>query len=1014
MGDKRPMTIEELVGRLEEADIWLRRNGDGWRGSCPACGGDDRLTVFEDLNGDIGVKCWGRCKRDAILASVGLSWRDLRDQVDDQRSVEELRRMLFVEPQGLDDGGGPTREALKGGEELLYRGQSVTLFSERGAGKSTVATLLGVSVAASGGKAYYWDRENTAALMRARVDGMLEAHDDWPDVVEEGTFIYRAYPRLDPNQPPEHYGEVFDGFALVVFDSMREAISELRGNSNDDHDISNFISRCVTPVIARGGAVMVLDNVGHEYRDRPKGSGAKLDAIPQAFKVSCAEPFTSAELGRIEIECTRSRFGDIGRTWTMRVGAGTWELPRTRDENPDAKAAREIATKRSAFERICVAELGRKSPQGWKALTKAARDRGVRTRAQTLREWLSRLVADPASELSHDAGGYFLQDISEGVPDRGSQGGFPPGISLDTPPEHSAELERAAEDVQGSATPRCHEGTELLEDCVVFDTETTGLDCRSDDLRLVCFARGMHYEVLEHPGDQERIQRWLELDLPYVAHNIGFDLGFLEQHGYRLPPPERWHDTTLIVHVAGRRLPGQTALKAIARSHVKEGELPESLLAPEQELNGWLRQARRQARKNGRRLPQLGDAPRRLLDPYLRSDVQLTQWAHGHYGARLNGQGPILDLERRLLPAVYATEQRGVPIDVGAAKAFRRETKEGVKRLLDRVRELAGNAHLNPQSTRQVEDAFTLRSVDLSGLPRTEKTKQLMLTAQTLESIDDDLARALLELRAEKKMADYAEGLFRHAHGDRLYGTFRQVGTTTGRMSSGNPNLQNFPKEDSRIRHLIRAGEGKTLVGADLDSVELRLLAYYAPGGALEASFANGTDPHQQTADAVGVSRDEGKRINYAILYGAGAPRIAQILGCDRGEAKAVLDRWYRAYPEVGRLKHRIGKRLDECGYVTTVLGRHQHVPPELRYRALNYLISGSAADLFKLAAIELHEAGLEAVLYVHDEIVLEADVGEAEDAANQLSAVLTSGAGKVRGLRATAATASRWSECKE
>ena len=225
--------------------------------------------------------------------------------------------------------------------------------------------------------------------------------------------------------------------------------------------------------------------------------------------------------------------------------------------------------------------------------------------------------------------------------------------------------------------------------------------------------------------------------------------------------------------------------------------------------------------------------------------------------------------------------------------------------------------------------------------------------------------------------------------------------------------MQNFPKDDSRIRRLIRAGEGKTLVGADLDSVELRLLAHYAPGGALEASFANGADPHRQTADALGVSRDEGKRINYAILYGAGAPLIGEILGCARPEVKAALDHWYGAYPEVGRLKKRIIDRLDERGDATTVLGRQQPIARDQRYLALNRLISGSAADLFKLAAIELYEARLEAVLYVHDEIVLEVDVDQAEEAGRRLAATLSSGADKVRGLRATAAMARRWSECR-
>ena len=266
--------------------------------------------------------------------------------------------------------------------------------------------------------------------------------------------------------------------------------------------------------------------------------------------------------------------------------------------------------------------------------------------------------------------------------------------------------------------PFRHEAVQLLEDGIVLDCETTGLDPRADELKLACFALGQHFEVLAHPADHDRIQEWLDQDCPYIGHNLGFDLAFLEHAGYRIPPPERWHDTTLIAHVAGRRLPGQTALKAIARDAVKEGDLPEALLAPEQELKGWLRQARREAKKAGRRLPQLGDAPRRILEPYLRSDVQLTQWTHGHYGARLNGQGPLLDLERRLLPAIYATERRGVPIDVEAAKAFRQETRTGVRRLLARVRELAGEEDFNPASTQQVERALLGRAAPSSPASR--------------------------------------------------------------------------------------------------------------------------------------------------------------------------------------------------------------------------------------------------------------------------------------------------------
>ena len=279
-------------------------------------------------------------------------------------------------------------------------------------------------------------------------------------------------------------------------------------------------------------------------------------------------------------------------------------------------------------------------------------------------------------------------------------------------------------------------------------------------------------------------------------------------------------------------------------------------------------------------MPSHGDAPKEILDRYVEADVRLTQFLHLHCASRIDGQEDVLDLERRLLPAVYATQQRGVPIDVDAAKRFRQETAANVVGLLAKLRDLAGDDELNPASAKQLEEAFVSRSVSLDDVPRTEKTAQAMFTAQTLGAIDDDLARAVLEYRAEKKARDYADGVFRRTHGDRLYGTFRQVGASTGRMSSGQPNLQNFPREDDRVRNIIRAGEGMVLVGADLAAVELRILAHLAPGGALEEAFTAGEDPHQQTADALGIERSAAKTLNFAVLYGSGVRNLSEQLDC--------------------------------------------------------------------------------------------------------------------------------------
>jgi DNA polymerase-1 len=288
-----------------------------------------------------------------------------------------------------------------------------------------------------------------------------------------------------------------------------------------------------------------------------------------------------------------------------------------------------------------------------------------------------------------------------------------------------------------------------------------------------------------------------------------------------------------------------------------------------------------------------------------------------------------------------------------------------------------------------------------------------MYTADTLAAISDELAAVLLEYRSEKKLSDYVAGLWKHAHGDRLYGTFRQCGTDTGRMSSASPNLQNIPKSDLRVRYTICAGEGKVLVGADLDNAELRVLAAFAPGGALEQAFASGVDLHQQTADAVGISREEGKRLGLSIIYGAGAPLISKRLGVDAGEAKAILDRWYATYPEVGRLKAKLTRQVREHGYLTSVGGR-RHYFETPNHMLLNRLVSGSCADLFKVAAIELHELGVPVVLYVHDEIVAEVPISEAARIGKQIEVALARGAGPITNLAAKASWHERWSAFKD
>jgi DNA polymerase-1 len=451
---------------------------------------------------------------------------------------------------------------------------------------------------------------------------------------------------------------------------------------------------------------------------------------------------------------------------------------------------------------------------------------------------------------------------------------------------------------------------------------------------------------------------------------------------------------------------------------IAAGALPADILEPEQRLKAWLRSARRAATKAGERRPQKGDAPAHILHPYLYADVVSTRVLARTCAAAVNGQADVLDLERRCIPAIYATERRGVPLDLEAARELRDRSEAAVGDLRARMFELAGGP-FNPDAARQIEGALAERGVDLSTVPRTPKARLPMFTADTLAAIEDELAGALLEYRAEKKLLDYVLGLWEHAHGDRLYGTFRQLGTVTGRMSSAHPNLQNIPKSDLSVRYCIAAGEGKVLVGADLDNVELRTLAAFAPGGELAAAFAESIDVHQQTADVLGISRDAGKTMNFATIYGAGPPLIAKRLGRSMDEARAILDHWFEQYPEVRALRNRLWRQVERHGYIKTIGGR-RHYWPNCRpnHMLLNRLVSGSCADMLKAAAIELHNAGVPVVLYVHDEVVAEVEEDRAPAVATLLERILPApmerDGMRVGGLAAKAEIHKRWSDFKQ
>jgi DNA polymerase I-like protein with 3'-5' exonuclease and polymerase domains len=316
--------------------------------------------------------------------------------------------------------------------------------------------------------------------------------------------------------------------------------------------------------------------------------------------------------------------------------------------------------------------------------------------------------------------------------------------------------------------------------------------------------------------------------------------------------------------------------------------------------------------------------------------------------------------------------------------------------------------------------------------------------AENLRAVDDELAAAILEFRSEfkvlstyvKPMIDrsYVSAMNMHkepfiAPDSAIHTTYRQVGARTGRMSSADPNVQNQPRDDLRLRYNIVAPPGEVLVACDLSNIEMVLFAAYCGEGRLLSAVRGGEDLHVLTAKMLGFrdrkrpggtyesARQQGKTYNFSRIYGGGLRTIRRSFRCSLDEARLLKRRFDDAYPEVGRLQNRIEFSLQDNGYIQDKLisGRRFRVDMRDSYKATNYLVQGTAASLLKYAVIQLHKDGVPMVALVHDEIVAQVPESDAQEAAQLIQKRMTEfeGLQGIVPLRADADIVKRWSDAK-
>ncbi|MBI1365082.1 MAG: DNA polymerase I [Alphaproteobacteria bacterium] len=559
---------------------------------------------------------------------------------------------------------------------------------------------------------------------------------------------------------------------------------------------------------------------------------------------------------------------------------------------------------------------------------------------------------------------------------------------------------------------------------VAVDTETDGLDAMQANLVGVSLALAPGeacYVPLGHGADglaldeadvsrQMPLKTALKILKPMledpsilkIGHNLKFDAVVLSRYGIVVAP---FDDTMLMSYVldCGR---GGNGMDELAKRHLDHDTIKFSDVAG-----------------SGKKQKTFDQIEIAKASEYAAEDADITLRLFEILKPRLAAEGKATvyeTLERPLMPVIAAMEREGVKIDQEALARLSAEFAQRAARYEAEAHALAGE-DFNLGSPKQISEIL-FGKLGLSGGRKTAggawSTKADVL--ETLAAEGEPLPRAILNWRSLTKLKSTYTDLLPAAvnpQTGRVHTSYSLAATTTGRLASTDPNLQNIPirTEDGRkIRAAFVAEKGNVLVSADYSQIELRLLAHIADLKALKDAFARGVDIHAMTASEMFGTPVEGmdpsirrraKAINFGIIYGISAFGLANQLGIPRGEAKDYIAAYFEKFPGIKAYMDDTVRAARADGYVETIFGRRTYVNgindknPAMRgyaeRQAINAPIQGAAADVIRRAMIRMPEALRKAklparmLLQVHDELVFECPKSAAEETAALVSKVM-------------------------
>jgi DNA polymerase-1 len=543
----------------------------------------------------------------------------------------------------------------------------------------------------------------------------------------------------------------------------------------------------------------------------------------------------------------------------------------------------------------------------------------------------------------------------------------------------------------------------LQQKSVCFDTETTNIEALEAELVGIAFSfQEKEGYYVSCPADQEKTQAIVDTfreffeqeTIEKIGHNIKYDLQVLANYGVEVKGPLF---DTMIAHYLIQPESKQS-MDFLAEYYLKYKAISiETLIG-----------------KKGKNQGNMRDLEATEVVDYACEDADITFQLKHIFEPQIQKEhlnDLFYSMEIPLMRVLQKMEREGIAIDVNHLKQFSEQLEKESNELEKQIKTLA-DSEFNLDSPKQLGEVL-FDKMKISAKAKKTKTGQYQTSEDALEQYKNDhpIVGLILEYRQCKKLkSTYVDPLpaLILKKDERVHTHFMQTVTATGRLSSNNPNLQNIPIRTEKGKEIRKAfvarNEDYTLMAADYSQIELRIIAALSEDKSMIEAFNSGKDIHAATASNVfhvpieEVTREQrsaAKAVNFGIIYGQSAFGLSQNLGISRGEAKGIIDKYFEQFNTIKSYMDKVVNDARELGYVETVMKRRRYLPDInsanaivrgfAERNAVNAPIQGSAADIIKLAMIEVDKEMVNAkvksklLLQVHDELVFDVHQSEKE-----------------------------------